>query len=269
MHNAAEDTVLKFYSQGGWDEESGITEDARRFEDLRECARDYVSKCRLRLLHHIPKAGEKILDMASGPIQYPEYLEFSKGFTKRYCVDLSSQALKSAEKKLGEHGVYLCGSFFELEFAPETFDCAISLHTIYHMDRDLQELAVRKLIAVCKPGAPVIIVYSNPQSLITRLEYFPRKLKAGLRKLKAGKHGGTSNDFYFYCHPLAWWKRFGDQAEVQIYPWRSFYSTHQKRLIPNNRFGRLIFSLLFRAESSFPRFFVKYFQYPMIVLTKR
>jgi len=35
MHNAAEDTVLKFYSQGGWDEESGITEDARRFEDLR------------------------------------------------------------------------------------------------------------------------------------------------------------------------------------------------------------------------------------------
>jgi len=57
MHNAAEDTVLKFYSQGGWDEESGITEDARRFEDLRECARDYVSKCRLRLLHHIPKAA--------------------------------------------------------------------------------------------------------------------------------------------------------------------------------------------------------------------
>lgn len=161
-----------------------------------ECARDYVSKCRLRLLHHIPKAGEKILDMASGPIQYPEYLEFSKGFTKRYCVDLSSQALESAEKKLGEHGVYLCGSFFELEFAPETFDCAISLHTIYHMDRDLQELAVRKLIAVCKPGAPVIIVYSNPQSLITRLEYFPRKLKAGLRKLKAGKHGATNNDFY-------------------------------------------------------------------------
>ena len=40
-----------------------------------------------------------------------------EGFTKRYCVDLSSQALKSAERKLGEHGVYLCGSFFELEFA--------------------------------------------------------------------------------------------------------------------------------------------------------
>jgi len=128
-----------------------------------ECARDYVSKCRLRLLHHIPKAGEKILDMASGPIQYPEYLEFSKGFTKRYCVDLSSQALKSAEKKLGEHGVYLCGSFFELEFAPETFDCAISLHTIYHMDRDLQELAVRKLIAVCTRSAGYHRVFQSPK----------------------------------------------------------------------------------------------------------
>jgi len=262
MRNAAENSVLRFYTQGGWHEESGITDDARLFEDLRECARDYVSKCRLRVLHHIPKAGEKILDMASGPVQYREYLEFSRGFTKRYCVDLSSQALESAERKLGKHGVYLCGSFFDLEFAPETFDCAISLHTIYHMDRDLQELAVRKLIAVCKPGAPIIIVYSNPHTLLNRLLRM-------LRKLKTSERVGTDIDLYFSCHPLAWWKRFGDQADVKIYPWRSFFSHHQKRLIPDNRFGALIFSLLFRAENLFPWFFVKYFQYPMIVLTKR
>ena len=262
MRNAAEDRVLKFYSEGGWEEEGGITEDARLFEDLRECARDYVSKCRLRVLHHIPKAGENILDMASGPIQFPEYLEFSRGFAKRYCVDLSSQALESAERKLGTHGVYLCGCFFDVDLAPETFDCAISLHTIYHMDRDLQEQAVRKLLAVCKPGAPVVIVYSNPDALVSRLG-------RTLRKLKGSEHVSTDDGLYFSPHPLAWWKRFGDQADVQIYPWRSFINQHQKRLIPDNRFGRLLFSLLFSAENSFPRFFVKYFQYPMIVLTKR
>jgi len=177
MRNAAEDRVLEFYSKGGWEEEFGVTEDARRFEDLRDCARDYVSRCRLRVMHHIPATGDKILDMASGPIQFPEYLEFSRNFAKRYCVDLSSQALESAEKKLGEHGVYLRGSFFDLELAPDMFDCAISLHTIYHIDRDLQEKAVRKLIAVCKPGAPLVVVYSNPDSLLRRLGRILRKLR--------------------------------------------------------------------------------------------
>src|SRR5258705_6471180 len=100
MRNAAEDRVRNFYSTAGWEVRDGIAEDTRRFEDLRENARDYVSKCRLRVLRHIPATGEKMLDMASGPLQYPEYLEYSKSFSKRYCVDLSAQALESAEKKI-------------------------------------------------------------------------------------------------------------------------------------------------------------------------
>src|ERR1022692_2549557 len=98
MQNAAEDRLRNFYSTVGWEEQHGINEDARRFEDLRENARDYVSRCRLRVLRHLPATGDKILDMGSGPIQYPEYLEYSKAFAKRYCVDLSVDALKSAEK---------------------------------------------------------------------------------------------------------------------------------------------------------------------------
>jgi SAM-dependent methyltransferase len=262
MRNAAEDRVRNFYSTVGWAEEQGITEDARRFEDLRENARDYVSKCRLRVLRHIPATGEKILDMASGSIQYPEYLEYSKGFAKRYCVDLSSQALESAEEKIGDHGVFWCGSFFDLELDSNTFDCAISLHTIYHIDRDLQEKAVRKLIQVCKPGAPIIIVYSNPDNLLT-------KLARMLRKLKASDDVSLDSGLYFFAHPLSWWNRFSDEADVRIYPWRSLSSLHQKRLIPDNRLGHAVFSVLYAAEEWFPRFFVRYFVYPMIVLTKR
>ena len=40
-----------------------------------------------------------MLDMASGPIQYPEYLVYSSNFKKRYCVDLSKNALEAAKKK--------------------------------------------------------------------------------------------------------------------------------------------------------------------------
>ena len=165
MMNNAEERVSKFYNTVGWETEGEITEDARRWEDLREYAREYVGKCRMRVLSHIPESGENLLDMASGPIQYKEYLEYSRNFKKRYCVDLSSSALEGAKKKIGDHGVFLHGSFFDIPLEEDFFDCTVSLHTIYHIDKDKQEEAVRKLIKVTKPEKPVIIVYSNPNAI--------------------------------------------------------------------------------------------------------
>jgi len=152
MMNNAEEKAARFYNTVGWETEEEITEDAKRNEDLREHAKEYVSKCRLRVLSHIPENGVNILDMASGPIQYKEYLEYSRNFKKRYCVDLSSGALESAKKKIGDHGVSLHGSFFDIPLEEHFFDCAVSLHTIYHIDKDKQEVVVRKLIKVTKPG---------------------------------------------------------------------------------------------------------------------
>ncbi|MCZ6677058.1 MAG: hypothetical protein O7E52_07385, partial [Candidatus Poribacteria bacterium] len=78
-----DESVSKFYNEVGWETDGDNTEDAKRFEDLRNCAKEYVRKCRLRVLRHIPDEGENMLDMASGPIQYKEYLEYSKNFKKR------------------------------------------------------------------------------------------------------------------------------------------------------------------------------------------
>ena len=261
MRHAAENLVHDFYSKVGWEEQCGVTEDARRFEDLRESARDYVSQCRLRVLRHIPAGGDNILDMASGPIQFPEYLQYSKSFARRYCVDLSSEALRSAQKQIGDHGVFLCGSFFDLGLDSNFFDCVLSLHTIYHIDRDCQEQAVRKLIRVCQPGAPIIIVYNNPDNLLTKLARL-------LRKFHLIGEVNPAPGLYFFSHPLQWWNRFSDEAEVRVYPWRSLSSPHQKRLIPDNALGKTMFSILYAAEETFPRFFARHFVYPMIVLTK-
>ena len=74
---------------------------------------------------------------------------------------------------------------------------------------------------------------------------------------------------YFYRHPLDWWNKFNDEADIQIFPWRSFSTLHQKLLIPNNRIGKKIFDAIFKLEERFPQFFVWYFEYPMIVLTKK
>jgi ubiquinone/menaquinone biosynthesis C-methylase UbiE len=257
----AEKKVSDFYNTVGWEKKFGVTEDAMQWEDMRYCSKEYVSNCRKRLLKHIPEAGINFLDMASGPIQYSEYVDYSKGFIKRYCVDLSSKALEDAKSKIGEHGVFLHGSFLKINLEENFFDCTVSLHTIYHMDKDEQEKAVRKLLFVTKTGKPVIIVYSNPSNIISKIlstmrQFTRREVKADEKKL------------YFYQHHNIWWEKFSDVAKVEMLPWRSLSSRVQTKLIPNNRVGRKMLSALFYLEDRFPNFFVKHFSYSMIILHK-
>ena len=227
------------------------------------------------MLRHIGSGGDRILDMASGPIQYPEYLTYSRNFKTRYCVDLSLQALAAARSLIGDHGEYLHGSFLDLRLDQDMFDCTISLHTIYHIHKDRQEEAVRKLLLVTKPGAPVIVVYSNPHNILDRLRasVVGRLVRSARSRRRSSSADGAplprDPGLYFYPHPISWWDRFREVADIQIYPWRSFESSIQKRLIPDNPVGQHMFRLLFWLEERLPRLFVRHFQYPMVVLKKR
>lgn len=246
-----------FYNTVGWTVMGDATVDAQKWEDLRPFAAEYVSACRLRVLRHLPSSGERLLDMASGPIQHLEYLRFSENFSKRVCVDLSERALSIAQAKLGVRGEYLRGDFLDMEMAADSFDAAVSLHTIYHIDAKRQADAVRKLLEVTKPGAPVIVVYSNPR--------YPGALLLRVRRRFSRKKGAI----YFHPFPLSWWKQFGDVADVQIHPWRTFDARAQKLFFPNNVFGGKLLSYLFALEERFPTVFKSFGCYPMIVLRKR
>jgi len=264
----AEESVSEFYNTVGWVTDDNTTEDAKRFEDLRKYAQKYAIKTRNLVFNYIPKQGENIIDMASGPIQYMEYLNYSKNFKKRYCVDLSSDALKMAEEKIGDHGVFLHGSFFDLELHENFFDCALSLHTIYHMAKEKQAIAVRKLVHITKSGKPIIIIYSNP-NVFWNSNLF-RKL--GLLKGERRTHIDHSTKIkkhalYFDPHPISWWNQFEDVADLKIVPWRSFGPAAQKKLFPNNWFGEKMLVVLYRLERMFPKFFVKHFTYPCLLYT--
>lgn len=272
MTNDLEEGVSLFYNTVAWKTEGGITDAARRWEDLREHARTYVSQSRLRVLRHIPESGVNMLDMGSGPIQFNEYLEYSRNFKKRYCVDLSLRALEEARRKIGDHGVFLHGSFFDIPLEDNFFDCTVSLLTIFNIDKNKQEEAVRKLIRVTKPGKPVIIVYRNPNTIISSLRlpiHVLRKAKTVFRKRHTMPRREERSTLYYYVHAIEWWNRFNDIATVKMLPWRSFDSNLEKALIPNNKLGSKMFDLLFALEERFPGFFVKHFEYCMIILTKR
>lgn len=261
--------VSNFYNSGGWENLTGETEDALRWEDLREVASDYLTICRRKLLKFIPENGDNILDMASGPIQYYEYLEYSENFKKRHCVDFSIEALDVAKKKIGNHGVFHHGDFFKMKFDDNFFDCSLSIHTIYHMEKDKQEEAIRKLIKITKPGANVIIVYSSNPKFISSILTFPYRVIKKMKSLiKAKNHPSSGGDLYFYAHKNIWWNRFSDEAKIQIFPWRTFQTDIQKTFFPNNFIGKFMFKKLINIENIFPKFMARNACYKMIILTK-
>ena len=71
------ETVEDFYNNTGWKLEGENTRDAIINENLTPVAAEYVSKVRLRILENLG-GGKNLLDIGCGPIQYPEYAEYSK-----------------------------------------------------------------------------------------------------------------------------------------------------------------------------------------------
>ena len=52
------------------------------------------------------------------------------------------------------------------------------MHTIYHINKNKQAEAIKKLIRLAKKDKPIIIVYSNPNSLISKIRsLLPKKKK--------------------------------------------------------------------------------------------
>ena len=109
--------VREFYDQVGWQEVSdGIYQNAAH-EDLRPVSRDYIHKCHMRILRHIKPSGKLLLDAGSGPIQYPEYLEYSRCYQNRVCADISIVALQEARRRIGAHGLFVVADIANLPFA--------------------------------------------------------------------------------------------------------------------------------------------------------
>lgn len=250
-----ESAVRNFYDDVGWRiASSGHTHDAEAAEDLRSAASAYVTRCRSKLVEHLPDEGDLLLDAGSGPIQYPEYLTYSDRFRRRICVDLSQRALVEAREKLGsEKGVYINTSITRLPFADASADAVVSLHVIYHVPAEDQALAVFELLRVCRPGSPILVVYSNPN----------RPLAWVRRLLRRTPHPRNP---YFHAYPLKWWRRFEATAAVEMLPWRLLTAGESRRLIPDNRFGERVFRLIAWLESSFPRAALHLGAYPMIIL---
>src|ERR1051325_10657100 len=202
--------VQSFYNEIGWQKKVGDDfVDAQRYEDLRPVSKEYVEGCRLRVNHYLKPRGKFILDVASGPIQFPEYLSYSSNFDTRICVDLSFAALKEAQRKLGDKGVYLLADITNLPLKDDAVDAAISLHTIYHVPKDEQALAFQEIHRVLAPGSSAVVVYSwGPRSVLMNTMLFPlpiiRAMRGATIRLAKMNRKELKPRLYAHMHNYKW-----------------------------------------------------------------
>jgi SAM-dependent methyltransferase len=282
MNTEIKQQVREFYNQVGWLEISeGLYQNAR-YEDLRPVSREYIHHCHLRVARYFPASGKYLLDAGSGPIQYPEYLEYSRGYQRRVCVDISSVALQEARSRIGEHGLFVVADIANLPFKDGAFDGAVSLHTIHHLPQPEHLPAFAGMYRTLSPGGVAVLVNGWDESTFSRLT---DPLIAWVRQLRGFRNGhashsgaaGESEDrkkggrkgTYVQKHNPAWLKStVGRQFPLGIYTWRSLNVRFMRTFIHDRLAGRSLLRLVYWLEERFPHFAGEHGAYPLIVIRK-
>lgn len=281
--------VRKFYDDIGWQEiGEGVYQNAR-YEDLRPVSWEYIHKCHLRVGRYVEPEGRYLLDAGSGPIQYPEYLEYSQGYQARVCADISIVALKEARQRIGERGsggkgMFVVADIANLPFRRDAFDGVVSLHTIHHLPIEEHKQAYQELHRVLAPEKSAVVVNGWQDSVLMR--YFVRPIKwrnrtrkrirKSINNLRQGRMNSSDaspkpkgKGTFVSKHDAQWLKReIGSLMPLEIYVWRSVSVRFLREYINPDLGGKWLLRKLYDLEERYPHFFGEYGQYPMIVIKK-
>lgn len=275
--------VKDFYDSIGWQmTEEGVYQNAH-YEDLRPVSRNYIHKCHLRINRHLTHTGKYLLDAGSGPIQYPEYLTYSQGYSYRVCLDLSHVALVDARKRIGDHGLFVVADVSNLPFGEEVFDGVVSLHTFHHLPKEGRKNAYKETFRVLKKGVSAVVVngwnYSPLMIRATGLiklgeRLFHREIKLNsettdesIKKQPAQeKPAGT---FVEKFDAVTFKKEILPQYNARIYVWRSVSVRFLRAVIHKGWGGKVKLGILYFFEELFPRTLGEKGQYALIVIKKK
>jgi SAM-dependent methyltransferase len=277
--------VRAFYDRVGWKRVGECCYQNARYEDLRPVSQEYIHRCHLRVTRHLAPSGKYLLDAGSGPIQYPEYLEYSRGYQYRVCVDISYVALQEARERINEHGLYVVSDVARLPFKSYTFGGVVSLHTLHHLPQDEQVMAYNEIHRVMTPDRSAVIVngwrtsalmlFFRPMRSIARVVLALYRRATGRPSLKEQSPSSlfAQTDIpqatFVYRQDPAWLKQeIGSHMPLEIFVWRSVSTAFLRVLIHRKLGGRWALKLLFWLEERAPRFFGLYGQYPLIVIRK-
>lgn len=276
--------VREFYDQVGWQAQSDGFYQNASYEDLRPVSHDYIHNCHLRVLRHLNPRGRLLLDAGSGPIQYPEYLEYSRGYHYRVCADISIVALQEARKRIGNHGLFVVCDVASLPFKSGCFDGEVSLHTLHHLSPQEHKGAYQELYRTLTDAGKAVIVngwdhppliaflnlwielYQRLYAIFRRQQKNPELEPTNGAPFAQNQTRGT----YVSKNNATWLQRvIGNQFPIEIWCWRSVSVRFLRTFIHTRFGGRSKLRAIYWFEERWPHFLGKYGQYPLIVMSKR
>jgi SAM-dependent methyltransferase len=173
-----------------------------------------------------------------------------------------------------------------LPFARESFDGAVSLHTIHHLPQGEHRHAYREVYRVLCPGKRAVVVdgWDNPPLMrpFNGLIRLRKKLLASARRLRGREApGGKAREANFDPAPgepkgtfvskkdaARLRREIGTEIPCEILVWRSVSVRFTRAFVHPQFGGRVFLRLLFWLEERFPHFFGENGQYPLIVVRK-
>lgn len=214
--------------------------------------------------------------MASGPIQYDDYVAFSEHFEWRVCVDLSLTALLCARERIGGHGVFVLGDITNLPLHDGAVDASVSLHTIYHVPAHQQEQAFREIARVARDRS--VVVYAWGRSWSVFLQELPARAWKVLERVigatrRSADVRADSDDsaarLYFSPQPRSWFMERDWPFDYEIGVWRFLTVPTLKAWAHERLGGRSLLRIIAHFEDRFPRAAGHYGRYPLITCRRR
>ena len=199
-------SVKAFYDSYAWqrDETTGALQGSILDDDLSDAAQKYGDDNELRYRRFFGDGGEYFLDVGCGA--KPRRI-LSESFQRHICVDVSVVGLKEARHRIGDSGSYILADMAALPFRDDSLDAALSGHSLYHIDKDLQVPVLKELYRVVKPDKTILVFYSSRYNLISIAHMVPKALLGFanllLRPLKRQVSPGLPSLRRFRIHSMS------------------------------------------------------------------
>jgi ubiquinone/menaquinone biosynthesis C-methylase UbiE len=135
----------------------------REYEDLAE---------RIALHRLLPAAGRRLLDIGAG---FGRLSKVYGGYEQVVLLDYSRSLLREAQERLGRDDriLYVAGSFYALPFQPGTFDAAMMVRVMHHVEQ--VPVFLEQLRSVLATEGSFVLEFANKRHLKSILRYIARR----------------------------------------------------------------------------------------------
>jgi ubiquinone/menaquinone biosynthesis C-methylase UbiE len=135
----------------------------REYEDLAE---------RIALRRLLPQGGRRLIDVGAG---FGRLSEFYDRFDQVVLLDYSRSLLQEAQVRLGRDSryVYVAASFYAMPFAPGSFDTAMMVRVMHHVE-DVPSL-LAEMARVLVGDGTYVLEHANKLNLKAILRYLIRR----------------------------------------------------------------------------------------------